>query len=45
VRFAGDPISLIAADIHLGLGLRASTPTGSKFIIQNMCQPDAVQKS
>jgi hypothetical protein len=30
VCFASDPVSLVAADIHLGLGLRASPPVGLK---------------
>jgi hypothetical protein len=42
VCFASDPVSLVAADIHLGLGLRASTPVGLKPNIQNMCQADAL---
>jgi hypothetical protein len=43
-RHASDPISLVAADIHQGLGQRASPPAGLKFIIQNMCQLGAAQK-
>jgi hypothetical protein len=37
-EFLGDPISLVAAEIHLGHGQRATTAAGLCFPIQIVCQ-------
>jgi hypothetical protein len=45
VRLPSDPISLVAADIHLGFWPAGFTGGWLKSIIQNMCQLGAAQKT
>jgi len=41
---ASNPISLVAADIHLGLGQRPHRRPAKETLIQNMCQLGTIQK-
>jgi hypothetical protein len=44
-EISGDPISLVAAEIHLGLHQRATMAAGSLIHIQIVCQCSNIYKS